>query len=331
MTDVDVTNAVSVGNPLLELKDLKTYFYTSSGVVRAVDNVTLNINHKESLGLVGESGCGKSTVAFSIMKLIPRPGKIVAGQILLEGEDLVNKDEEHMRKIRGSRIAMSFQDPMTYLNPVRTIGDQVAEAILLHQNVGKSQALEQAIRALELTQIPSAEEKARSYPHQLSGGMRQRALIAMALACQPGLLIADEPTTALDVLVQDEILDLMIELQQKLGTSILLITHDLGVVARVSDKVAVMYAGRIVEYSDTRSIYKEPQHPYTIGLIGSTPRLDVKSTRLRSIEGNVPSLVSPPPGCRFHPRCPYSKERCKRDEPRFVQIAAEHYVLCHKS
>lgn len=314
---------------ILEIKGLKTHFFTSYGTVKAVDGIDFQINKGETLGLVGESGCGKSVTALSIMRLVPDPpGRIVEGQILFEGVDLLKMREEEMRRIRGSKIAISFQDPMTYLNPVKRVGDQVAEAILLHQDVTKDEALEKAVETMEIVEIPSAAERARDYPHQFSGGMRQRIMIAMAICCGPDLLIADEPTTNLDVLVQDQILEMMEDLQEKMGASILLITHDLGVVAEVSDRVIVMYAGNIMEISDVIGIFQEPLHPYTQGLLESIPRLSRGKERLKSIKGVVPNLIAPLPGCKFHPRCPKAMDVCGEKRPELVKIG-ERYVSCH--
>jgi oligopeptide/dipeptide ABC transporter ATP-binding protein len=314
---------------LLDIKGLKTYFFTSYGTVKAVDGIDFHIKKGETLGLVGESGCGKSVTALSILRLVQYPpGRIVEGEILLEGVDLLKLNEDEMRKIRGAKIAISFQDPMTYLNPVKRVGDQVAEAILLHQNVMKEEALEKAVETMELVGIPSAAERSRDYPHQFSGGMRQRIMIAMAICCGPDLLIADEPTTNLDVLVQDQILEMMENLKEKIGASILLITHDLGVVAEVSDRVIVMYAGNIMEISDVVSIFQEPLHPYTQGLLESIPRLNIEKKRLTSIKGEVPNLIDPLPGCKFYPRCQKGMEICSKNKPEIVKIG-NRYVSCH--
>lgn len=314
---------------LLEIEGLKTHFFTSYGTVKAVDGIDLHIDKGETLGLVGESGCGKSVTALSIMRLVPDPpGKIVEGRIVFKGEDILKLKEAEMRKIRGSNIAISFQDPMTYLNPVKRVGDQVAEAIILHQDVAREEALEKAVETMDLVGIPSAAERARDYPHQFSGGMRQRIMIAMAICCGPDLLIADEPTTNLDVLVQDQILEMMDDLQEKIGASILLITHDLGVVAEVSDRVIVMYAGNIMEVSDVIGIFEEPLHPYTQGLLESIPRLNMAKKRLKSIKGIVPNLIDPLLGCKFHPRCPKAMEICSKMRPKLAKIG-DRYVSCH--
>jgi len=313
----------------LEVQNLRTYFFTEEGVVRAVDGVSLDLRRGETLGLVGESGCGKSVTSLSIMRLIPDPpGKIVGGKIIYKGENLLEKDEEYMRHIRGNEIAMIFQDPMTSLNPVFRVGDQIAEAIQLHQGVGRKEALRRAVEMMKLVRIPLAEQRAREYPHQFSGGMRQRIMIAMALSCNPEILIADEPSTALDVTIQAQILEIMKTLQRERGMSILLITHDLGVIAEMSDRVAVMYAGVIVEYADVKSLFKQPLHPYTRGLLTSIPSLATRSKRLNVIEGTVPSLIDPPPGCRFHPRCPRAMPICSREKPELKEVGENHSVAC---
>lgn len=302
----------------------------STGTVRAVDGIDFSMDDRQMVGIVGESGCGKSVTALSVMQLVPNPpGRIVEGEIIFEGENLLKKTEEEMQKIRGGRISMSFQDPMTYLNPVKRAGEQIAEAITLHQGVEKEEALEMAVESIELVGIPSPSERAMDYPHQLSGGMRQRIMIAMALSCKPHLLIADEPTTALDVITQDEILELMENLKYELGTSTILITHDLAIVAGLCDRVAVMYAGNIVEYADTIPLYDDPLHPYTSGLMNSILRLDRGKERLDSIKGSVPNLVNPPPGCKFHPRCPHSMPLCSKQIPPLLDVEGGRLVACH--
>jgi peptide/nickel transport system ATP-binding protein/oligopeptide transport system ATP-binding protein len=314
---------------LLRVRDLKTYFFTSLGLVKAVDGVSFKIHKGEVLGLIGESGSGKSVTALSIMNLIPNPpGKIVDGQVLLDDFDLLQTKESEMWKIRGKRIAMSFQDPMTYLNPVHRIGDQIAEAIIIHQKLGKSEAFEKAIEIMELVQIPDAPQKARDYPHMLSGGMRQRVLLAMALSCNPELIIADEPTTALDVIVQANILDLLKELKFKLNLSMLLISHDLGVVARLADRVAIMYAGRIMEYGEITTIFDSPKNPYTIGLLDSLPRIEEDQEKLISIPGDIPDMINPPSGCRFNPRCSHAISRCREEVPSLIEYEKDHLVAC---
>lgn len=314
---------------LLTIRGLKTHFFTSLGVVRAVDGVSLEINRGETVGLVGESGSGKSMTAFSVMRLVRKPGRIVQGEILFEGEDLLKKNEGEMRKMRGNRLAMSFQDPMTYLNPVIRVGNQIAEAVMLHQGDSRSQAMDKAIESMELVRIPSAADRARDFPHQLSGGMRQRVLIAIAICCKPDLLIADEPTTALDVIITGEILRLLEDLKKRLNLSILVISHDLSVVAELADKVAVTYAGRILEYADTMEIFKRPLHAYTRGLMESIPRLDSAKGRLKVLDGSTPDMVSLPTGCRFHPRCPYVKDICTKEMPELVEVEKGHMVACH--
>ncbi len=315
---------------LIEIRGLKTYFFMSTGTVRAVDGIDFSMDDRQMVGIVGESGCGKSVTALSLMQLVPNPpGRIVEGEIIFEGEDLLKKTEEEMQKIRGGKIAMSFQDPMTYLNPVKRAGEQIAEAIRLHQGVEKEEAHEMAVESIKLVGIPSPSERAMDYPHQLSGGMRQRIMIAMALSCKPQLLIADEPTTALDVITQDEILELMENLKDERGTSIILITHDLAIVAGLCNRVAVMYAGNIVEYADTIPLYDDPLHPYTKGLLNSILRLDKGKERLLSIKGTVPNLVNPPPGCNFSPRCPQSMPICSKQIPPLQDVGGNSLVACH--
>jgi len=320
--------------PLLEIKNLKTHFFTDDGVVQAVDGVSFSIGKGETLAVVGESGCGKSITAFSTMRLIPSPpGKIVDGEILFHQNgsgalDLTKIDARGptMRDIRGNDIAMIFQEPMTSLSPVHTIGNQIGEAIELHQNVDKEEARKRAGEVLRKVRLPEPERQLDAYPHELSGGMRQRAMIAMALSCNPSLLIADEPTTALDVTVQAQILDLMVSLQDEIGMSILLITHDLGVVAWMADNVAVMYLGKVVEYADVRTIFKNPKHPYTKGLLNSIPKIGQKEA-LVPIEGSVPDPFERPVGCSFAPRCPHATDQCKQ-EPELLEIEAGHQVSC---
>ena len=319
--------------PLLNVSHLKTWFYTFDGVAKAVDDVSVQIEKGQVVGIVGESGCGKSVTARSIMRLIPEPpGKIVEGEILFDGIDLVNLSMEEMRTIRGNRIAMIFQEPMTSLNPVFTIGDQIGEMFRLHQNMSKHDSLDKAAEMLARVQIPSPESRIHDYPHQLSGGMRQRAMIAMALSCDPEILIADEPTTALDVTVQAQILDLMLKLQEDFDTSIMMITHDLGVIAEIASRVVVMYAGKVVEEADTIPLFEDPQHPYTRGLLKSIPKLGGRTTgvrtRLSEIEGMVPGLLDLPQGCSFNPRCGDVKEICRRKEPPIKETDSGHLVRC---
>jgi oligopeptide/dipeptide ABC transporter ATP-binding protein len=317
---------------LLDIRGLKTHFVSEEGVSPAVDGVDLRVRRGETLGIVGESGCGKSVTALSIMRLIPDPpGRIVAGEILLEGRNLLELSAEEMRRIRGNRISMIFQEPMTSLNPVYTIGNQIGEALRLHQKLSAAEALARSLEMLKLVGIPAPERRVHEYPHQLSGGMRQRAMIAMALACTPALLIADEPTTALDVTIQAQILELMDELKAKLSTAIILITHDLGVVAESAARVAVMYAGKVVEEAEAEPIFEAPLHPYTAGLLQSIPRIGrgrAPKGRLKEIRGAVPVPARLPPGCAFHPRCPQAMEVCRREAPRLIPAAGGHPVRC---
>jgi len=316
--------------PLLEVSELKTHFFTDDGVVKSVDGVSFSIDKKESFGLVGESGCGKSVTALSIIRLVPYPpGRIVGGNIFLDGEDLVTKSEKEMQKIRGKEISMIFQEPMTSLDPMFTIGHELMEVIMLHQDLDKKQATKKAIDMLKIVGIPEAEKRFKEYPHQLSGGMRQRAMIAMALSCNPKLLIADEPTTALDVTIQAQILRLIEDLKDEFSTAVLLITHDLGVVAETCKNVAVMYAGKIVEQGSVENIFENPLHPYTVGLNNAIPRLDIDKKRLQIIEGNVPDLIDMPPGCKFHPRCPYAMDICRQKEPPLERKESGHLSRCY--
>ncbi len=313
---------------LLTIRNLKTHFFTDEGVLPAVNGVNLEIKEGETLALVGESGCGKSLTSLSIMGLVPGNGRIVDGEILFEGEDITKKTPEEMSKIRGNKITMIFQEPMTSLNPVLKIGDQIMEGLILHQNLDKKAARERAIEMLRLVGFPRADEIVDEYPHQLSGGMRQRAMIAMAMACNPKLLIADEPTTALDVTVQAQILDLMREMKEKFNTAILMITHDLGVVAEMADRIVVMYAGRVVEEADVVTLFDKPSHPYTAGLIKSLPSLEEEQERLYSIRGNVPSPDTLPSGCKFAPRCEKAWELCHQKDPELVEISPGHRARC---
>ena len=317
---------------LLEANNLKTYFDTDEGTVRAVDGVTFHIDKGETLAVVGESGSGKSVASLSIMRLIPQPpGRIAGGEVLFEGQDLLKKSERDMRKIRGNEISMIFQEPMTSLNPVYTVGDQIAEAIVLHQGKSYRQAMIAAAEMLDLVGIPEPSDRVKNYPHQMSGGMRQRVMIAMALSCGPKLLIADEPTTALDVTIQAQILDLMNKLRRDIGMSILFITHDLGVVAEVADRVVVMYAGRAVEEGDVNDIFARPQMPYTLGLLNSLPRVDRAAThqeRLEAIPGNVPNPLFLPAGCSFHPRCRFAIDECQQAVPDLEDTGDGHMVRC---
>ena len=314
--------------PLLSVEGLQTHFETGQGVLRAVDGVSFSIERGEVLGLVGESGCGKSVTSLSIMRLVPRPGRVAAGRVLFEGEDLLAKDAEAMRRVRGARIAMVFQEPMTSLNPVFSIGDQIASAILAHSGAGRREAWQRTVEMLDLVQIPFARQRVRDFPHQLSGGLRQRAMIAMALASGPALLIADEPTTALDVTIQAQILDLLRRLQAERGMAVLLITHDLGVVAELCHRVAVIYAGRIVEMAPVTSLFARPLHPYTRGLLQCLPHPSRFGQPLASIEGVPPDLRQRSAGCRFAPRCSYAVAACRRDEPRLEEREPGHFVAC---
>jgi len=321
-----------MGERLLEIRGLKTHFSTDEGMVHAVDGVDLAVESGETLGLVGESGCGKSVTALSVLKLIAAPpGRIVDGEILWRGRNLVPLGPQDMQKIRGKEIAIVFQEPMTSLNPVYTVGDQIAEVIRLHEGLGKRAALDRAVEMLRLVHIANPERRVGDYPHQFSGGMRQRVMIAMALSCIPALLIADEPTTALDVTIQAQILDLLAEMKSRLGMAVILITHAMGVVAETAQRVVVMYAGKVVEEAPVEQLFAQPRHPYTQGLIRSIPRIDRSATRksrLESIAGVVPSLLDPMPGCRFAPRCPFARAACLEASPPLREVAAGHKVAC---
>ncbi|HQU36077.1 MAG TPA: ABC transporter ATP-binding protein [Anaerolineales bacterium] len=318
--------------PLLAVKDLKTYFYTEDGIVRAVDGVNFEVFPGEVLGLVGESGCGKSVTSLSIMGLVSKPGRVDGGEILLDGNNLLKLPEDEMVKIRGNRVSMIFQQPQSALNPVFKVGDQLSEVLNVHQDMGKEAGWNRAVALLKMVGVPDPERRAHAYPHELSGGMAQRVMIAMALACVPELLIADEPTTALDVTIQAQILDLMRDLRREMGTAVILITHDLGVVAEMADRVAVMYAGEIVEQTDVNSLFDEPLHPYTQGLIGSIPILGEIKEKLDVIPGSVPNLVNLPPGCRFAPRCQarlkYSLTICTETKPELEDVRPGHMTRC---
>ena len=324
---------MSGGNPhLLKIRNLHTYFFLDEGVLRAVDGIDLDLEEGETLGLVGESGCGKSVTALSILQLIPSPpGKVVKGEIFFEGRDLLALSETEMRKIRGRSISMIFQEPMTCLNPVFQVGDQISEILRLHEGISRKEAWERSIEMLRMVGIPSPERRVKEYPHHLSGGMRQRAMIAMAVACSPRLMIADEPTTALDVTIQAQILELMTSLKQERAMSLILITHNLGVIAETVQNVMVMYAGRILEYADVRSIFVNPRHPYTQGLLNSIPRVDKEDTkkeRLEAIPGLVPSLLDLPKGCKFLERCKYAFDPCAGEEPPLREDDSGHFVRC---
>lgn len=316
---------------LLDVQDLKTYYFTYRGIVRAVDGVSMKVEKDDVVGLLGETGCGKSCTGLSIMGLIKEPGKVVSGKVYFDGEELLEKTEEEMDGIRGQEIAMIFQDPTTALNPVFNIGDQITETIVQHQKLDKSQAWAKMIKLLDDVGFASPSERVRNYPHQFSVGMRQRVMIAIALSCQPKLLIADEPTTALDVTVEAQILELLMRLRKDYGSSILIITHNLGVIAETCNKVFVMYAGKVVESADVRTLFKKHRHPYTAGLMNAIPKKEapgrVKS--LQEIRGTVPNMIDPPAGCRFHPRCDKAREICLEHEPTLVETEPEHFVACY--
>jgi oligopeptide/dipeptide ABC transporter ATP-binding protein len=319
-----------MGKELLVVENLRTYIFTPRGVIRAVDGVSFTLDEEETLGLVGESGCGKSMTALSILKLYPKPqGRIVEGTIEFAGESLVEKSEKEMQRIRGKSISMIFQEPMTSLDPVFPVGEGIIEVLMVHQGLSRREAKERAIELLRMVRIPEPERRIHAYPHQLSGGMRQRVMIAQALACRPKLLIADEPTTALDVTVQAQILELIRTLKKEMKTAVLLITHDLGVVAEHCERVAVMYAGKIVEKASVLSLFARPLHPYTRALLGALPRAESKKQRLEVIPGTVPDLLSPPPGCRFHPRCQRRIALCFAEEPPLREVEKGHEVACH--
>jgi oligopeptide/dipeptide ABC transporter ATP-binding protein len=327
----DATSASSNGH-MLEVRGLKTYFYTEAGVVRAVDGVDFYVDRGEVLGIVGESGCGKSVTSFSIMRLLSQPGRIVAGEVVFDGRDLLKLSDDAMVGIRGNRISMIFQQPTSCLNPVFRVGDQISEVLEIHQTLGKQAGRARAIELLKMVGIPEPEKRVDAYPHELSGGMAQRVMIAMALACLPELLIADEPTTALDVTIQAQILDLLRRLQSEMDTAIILITHDLGIVAEMCERVAIMYAGRIVEEATVEEIFENPKHPYTVGLLGSIPVLGVVKDKLEVIPGTVPNLINLPAGCQFAPRCLSRGERdlriCTEQEPELRLVAPQHKVRC---
>ncbi len=316
--------------PLLSVRDLRTWFHTSSGIARAVDGVSFDVMPHETVGVVGESGCGKSVTSLSILRLIDRPGSIEPGSVIeFEGRDLMTLPEKEMRRIRGNRISMIFQEPMTSLNPVFTVGDQVAEVARVHSGASKREAWERAVEMLATVGMPAAAERAKEYPHQLSGGLRQRVMIAMALMMDPALLIADEPTTALDVTIQAQILELLAEMQERIGMSILLITHDLGVIAESATRVLVMYAGQVVEEAPVSELFAAPHHPYTEGLLAAMPRVGAERERLAVIPASVPPPTNWPPGCRFHDRCPFAWERCASEPPPLYRIGERHVSRCH--
>jgi peptide/nickel transport system ATP-binding protein/oligopeptide transport system ATP-binding protein len=316
---------------LLEVRGLRTHFKTDRGLFKAVDGIDFTVGRGQTVGLVGESGCGKSVTSLSVMGLVAAPGKVEAEAVTFDGRDVLGLSADERRKLRGGKMSMIFQEPMTSLNPVHTIGQQIVEGILAHTQLSPQQAKARAIEMLELVRIPSAAARFDDFPHRLSGGMRQRVMIAMALSCEPSLLIADEPTTALDVTIQAQILELLHELQSRLGMAILIITHDLGVIAEVADEVVVMYAGKIVESAPVEALFADPQHPYTIGLLGSIPRLDVDRQRLSTIEGTVPGADRQPKGCRFSPRCPFADARCATEPPPLRELGTGHRVACWKA
>jgi peptide/nickel transport system ATP-binding protein len=323
-----VNNNNNNKKPLLSVKELRTYFHTEDGIVKAVDGVSFEVYPGETLGIVGESGCGKSVTALSIMRLLDEKGEIAGGEIEFDDMDVLATPENKMRTLRGNEMAMIFQEPMTALNPVYTVGDQIMEAILLHQDVNEKKARELATDMLRKVGIPEPEKRIDEYPHELSGGMRQRAMIAMSLSCNPKLLFADEPTTALDVTIQAQILELMKELQDEYGMSIIMITHDLGVIAEVTDRVVVMYAGKVVEYADVHTLFKEPRHPYSWGLMNAIPRLDEEKEKLYNIPGVVPDPLDFPDGCRFNTRCPFATDKCKTEEPPLEEVEEKHFAAC---
>jgi oligopeptide transport system ATP-binding protein len=316
-----------VDTSLLEIRDLKTYFFTEAGVVRAVDNATVDVRPKETVGLVGESGSGKTVTALSALRIVPTPGKIVAGSIRFEGSDVLSKSEEEMRHLRGPKMAMVFQDPSSSLNPLYTVEKQLSDILMLHRKLTKKEAAQRAEYLLELVGMPEPKARLKSYPHELSGGMKQRVAIARALSCEPTLLFADEPTTNLDVTVQAQVLELMKKLQRDLGMSMVMITHDMGIIADMTERVTIMYAGKVMEAADTGTIFHEPKHPYTEALLAAVPRVDQRKI-LEVIPGNIPNLIEPPPGCVFHPRCKYAKQVCIDNVPPLEQAGAGHLVAC---
>lgn len=324
------SNNSPTGKPLLDVAGLRVYFATPDGVARAVDGVSFSVNAGETVGLVGESGCGKSVTALSLLRLVPPPGRIEQGsQIRFDGKDISTLPSEQLRELRGNRLAMIFQEPMTALNPVLTVGDQVAEVVRVHTNASRAEAWERAVKMLAQTGIPDPAARAKQYPHELSGGMRQRVMIAMALILEPQLVIADEPTTALDVTIQAQILELLREMRDRTGLALLLITHDLGVVAEMASRVIVMYAGEVVEEAPVNALFDTPTHPYSEGLLAAIPRLGEEAERLRTIRGTVPPPTAWPSGCRFRDRCPYAFDRCEREKPELLQIAPGHTARCH--
>ena len=314
---------------LLNIEGLRTHFFTEAGIVKAVDGISFSLKKGESLGLVGESGSGKTVTALSVLRIVPKPGKITDGKIEFSGENLLKKTEKEMQKMRGSKIAIIFQDPSSSLNPVYNVETQLVDVIMAHQTVSKREARRKAIEILEVVGIPEAETRMREYPHQFSGGMKQRVAIARALACQPTLLFADEPTTNLDVTIQAQVLNLLNDLKKKFGMSLVMITHDMGVIAEMTTRIVVLYAGRVCEIAETNELFERPKHPYTESLLAAVPRLDMRKT-LRVIPGNIPNLINPPSGCRFHPRCDYAKQACKKHIPVLEETEPGHSIACHE-
>ena len=314
---------------LLKIEGLRTYFFTEAGIVKAVDGVSFTVKKGESLGLVGESGSGKTVTALSVLRIVPSPGKIVEGRILFEGTDLLGKKEKEMQKIRGKKIAVIFQDPSSSLNPVYNVETQLKDILRAHESLSKKECRQKTIELLKLVGIPEAETRMREYPHQFSGGMKQRVAIARALALEPQLLFADEPTTALDVTIQAQVLDLLNDLKERLGMSLVMITHDMGIIAKMTTRVVVMYAGNVCEIAKTEDLYERPRHPYTASLLAAVPRLDRKKT-LKIIPGNIPNLIEPPSGCRFHPRCEFATKKCEEEPPHLEEVEPDHFVACYE-
>jgi peptide/nickel transport system ATP-binding protein len=314
-------------DPILKIENLKTYFYTEAGVVKAVDGISIDVKNGESLGVVGESGSGKTVMSLSVLRIVPKPGRITGGDIIYKGESLLEKNEDEMRALRGSEIAIIFQDPNSSLNPVYSIETQLRDILMAHQKMTKDECRAKIIELLKLVGLPDPEKRMQEYPHQFSGGMKQRVAIARALACQPKLLFADEPTTALDVTIQSQVLDLLEDLKKKMGMTLVMITHDMGIIAKMTSRVMVLYAGQVCEVARTEELYEAPRHPYTEALLAAVPRLDMRKT-LEVIPGNIPNLIEPPTGCRFHPRCKYVAERCAKEVPVQEEISPGHTVAC---
>jgi len=318
-----------MATPLLDVENLRTYFFTEAGIVKAVDGVSFGLRKGETLGLVGESGSGKTVTAFSVLRIVPRPGRIVGGKVTFDGTSILDLPEEEMRRVRGSKMAIVFQDPTSSLNPVYTVGSQIAEIIMHHQGIDRREAFGKTVDLLEMVGISEPETRVHQYPHQLSGGMKQRIAVARALACEPVLLFADEPTTNLDVTIQAQVLELMKELRRRLGMSLVMITHDMGIIAEMTERVTVLYAGMVAESTDTKRIFKMPKHPYTEALFQAVPRIDQRK-ELRVILGNIPNLIDPPSGCRFHPRCPYARDVCSQVVPQLEEVDQGHFAACHR-